>query len=417
MARLGLGALGFGALAPDGLGAESEVVMGARGVSRWAAAVAAGVVYCAFADGALAVTPGWECVPTAAGQAVVSGGTGSAPSCGAGTTAVLAPTFVSSGVGGKPTVQFDAVNVQLVDGAGSTASVNGTGNLVVGYDENPSNVAQTGSHDLILGRNQSFKGYGELLGGYQNVASGSGATVFGVNNNVSGSYSAVTGGNGNAAKATGASVTGGYMNTAASSDTSVTGGCSNIAGAGTVSLNRTCRDSTGHPNSFAAVAGGLGNQAAKTSSSVAGGDVNSAYDPFSSIAGGCLGVTGTGAPLTTLCEGIGNEAILGGTANQATGASASVLGGYQNQAADLLSVISGGCDNVTGSAAQTFTDCPVASTTQSVLGGYNNVATGHLSVVAGGWDNVASTSKSAILGGKGQTVSSPCQSVPATNTC
>ena len=80
-------------------------------------------------------------------------------------------------------------------------------------------------------------------------------------------------------------------------------------------------------------------------------------------------------------------------------------------------MISGGCDNVTGSAAQTFTDCPVASTTQSVLGGYNNVATGHLSVVAGGWDNVASTSKSAILGGKGQTVSSSCQSVPATNTC
>jgi hypothetical protein len=52
---------------------------------------------------ALAATPGWECVPTTAGQAVVSGGTGAAPSCGAGTTVVLAPTFVSSGVGGKPT--------------------------------------------------------------------------------------------------------------------------------------------------------------------------------------------------------------------------------------------------------------------------------------------------------------------------
>jgi hypothetical protein len=161
----------------------------------------------------------------------------------------------------------------------------------------------------------------------------------------------------------------------------------------------------------------LGNQAARTSSSVAGGDVNSAYDPFSSIAGGCLGVTGTGAPLTSLCEGSGNEAILGGTANRATGESASVLGGYQNQAADLLSVINGGCDNLTGSAAQTFTDCPVAPTTQSVVGGYNNVATGHLSVVVGGWDNVASTSKSAILGGKNQTVSNACQAVPATNTC
>src|SRR5438477_343683 len=82
--------------------------------------------------------PGWECVPTAAGQAVVSGGTGAAPSCGAGTTAVLAPTYIASGVvGGKPTVQFAAVNVQIVNGAGSTASVNGKGNLVLGYDENP----------------------------------------------------------------------------------------------------------------------------------------------------------------------------------------------------------------------------------------------------------------------------------------
>jgi hypothetical protein len=102
------------------------------------------------------VTPGWECIPATAGQAVVSGGTGATPSCVAGKTAVLAPTYVSSGVGGKPTVQFAAVNVQIVNGSGSTASVNATGNLVLGYDENPGGRAQTGSHDLILGQNQSF---------------------------------------------------------------------------------------------------------------------------------------------------------------------------------------------------------------------------------------------------------------------
>ena len=108
-------------------GAESGVVMGAQLMLRSSAVVAAAVA-CAgvFADGAWAVAPGWECVPTAAGQAVVSGGTGAAPSCGAGTTAVLAPTYIASGVvGGKPTVQFAAVNVQIVNGAGSTASVNG----------------------------------------------------------------------------------------------------------------------------------------------------------------------------------------------------------------------------------------------------------------------------------------------------
>jgi hypothetical protein len=72
-----------------------------------------------IAGAALATTPGWECVPTTAGQAVVSGGTGAAPSCGSGTTAVLAPTFVSSGVGGKPTVQLSGVNLQVINGSGS----------------------------------------------------------------------------------------------------------------------------------------------------------------------------------------------------------------------------------------------------------------------------------------------------------
>src|SRR5438105_7317839 len=99
--------------------------MGAQWMSRSAAAIAAVVVWFGLlAGGALAaVTPGWECVPTAAGQAVVSGGTGSAPSCGAGTTPVLAPTYVPSGVGGKPTVQFASVNVQIVSGSGKTDGV------------------------------------------------------------------------------------------------------------------------------------------------------------------------------------------------------------------------------------------------------------------------------------------------------
>src|SRR6266446_1993728 len=106
-----------------------------------------GAVFAVFAAGALAtVTPGWECVPTTAGQAVVSGGTGSAPSCGAGTTAVLAPTYFSSGVGGKPTVKFAAVNVQIVSGSASTSgAVNGEGDLVIGYAENSNSFSQAGS--------------------------------------------------------------------------------------------------------------------------------------------------------------------------------------------------------------------------------------------------------------------------------
>ena len=67
---------------------------------------------------------------------MLSGGTGASPVCSAGTTAVLAPTYVPTDVGGKPTVVFSTVNVQIVSGSGSTGgAVNGEGNLIVGYAE------------------------------------------------------------------------------------------------------------------------------------------------------------------------------------------------------------------------------------------------------------------------------------------
>src|SRR5689334_1087682 len=97
---------------------ERSVAMLRVGLIAVIATAAAGF---AASPALTAVTPGWECVPTTAGQAVVSGGTGASPSCGAGTTAVLAPTYVSTGVGGKPTVVFSAVNVQIVSGSGSTS--------------------------------------------------------------------------------------------------------------------------------------------------------------------------------------------------------------------------------------------------------------------------------------------------------
>ena len=72
---------------------------------------------------------------------------GSAPgSCTSGKTKVALPssavdqqtlisilphiTFKSAGVGGKPTIRFSGVNVQVVSGSGSTAgAVNGEGNV------------------------------------------------------------------------------------------------------------------------------------------------------------------------------------------------------------------------------------------------------------------------------------------------
>jgi hypothetical protein len=316
---------------------------------------------------AAAVTPGWECVPATAGKAVVSGGAGATPSCVTGTTAVLAPTYVSSGVGAKPTVQFASVNVQIVNGSGSTSTINGRGNLVVGYDENPSGRAQTGSHDLVLGERNAWSGYSELLAGYANAASGPYSSVLGASNSASGTYAAVTGGEGNAAKGTGGTVGGGLHNTASSSFTNVTGGCSNLAGAGTVSVNATCANASARVNWFGSVSGGVGNQASALGSTVSGGQTN-------------------------LASGVGASAS-GGEKNTASGTSASVSGGAENAATDAWGSILGGCSNLTGpDTGAGFLDCSWENANGSVG-----------NTVSGGQDNWASSqgTNAAILGGCG----------------
>jgi hypothetical protein len=231
----------------------------------------------ALAAPAGAVTPGWECIPTTAGQAVVSGGTGSSPSCGGGTTPVLAPTYVNPGVGGKPTVQFPAVNVQVINGSGNTNTANGTGNLVVGYDQTPG--TQTGSHNIVLGGGQTYTSFGGLVGGFSNSVTGPYAAAFGISNKAPGAE-AFAAGNGNTASGTAASVLGGFKNVAKANYTSISGGCGNLAGSGGASLLAICSDSVGHPNAFASISGGAGNRATGVSSSLTGGQLNLVSDPF-----------------------------------------------------------------------------------------------------------------------------------------
>src|SRR3712207_9039769 len=48
-------------------------------------------------------------------------------------------SYTATGVGGKPTIRFSGVNVQVVSGSGATeGTVNGVGNLVVGYKDRKS---------------------------------------------------------------------------------------------------------------------------------------------------------------------------------------------------------------------------------------------------------------------------------------
>jgi hypothetical protein len=366
-------------------------------MSRSVAVVVAVVVWLGlFAGGAFASSV-FLCVPSTAGGSVTSDGSGSG-ACASTSTKVALPassadqqtlvsilphiSFSSSGVGGKPTITFSGVNVQVVSGSGTTnGAVNGLGNLVLGYDENPAGRAQTGSHDLILGQRQSFTGYGELVGGYNDAVTGAYATVLGVNSTASGSYSSVTGGDANAASATGTSVSGGLHNKATASYSSIGGGCSNLAGTGTVSVSSSCTNTSTYPHSFASITGGTGNQATGNDASVSGGSGNTVAGPESAISGGQENFAN--GNYASVAGGFNNSApglwsaVLGGEENTTYGSYTSVTSGRGNAAYESYASVTGGCANAAG--AQGSFDpvgtCPAGST-QSITGGQNIVATG-----------------------------------------
>jgi hypothetical protein len=162
--------------------------------------------------------------------------------------------FVEGGVGGKPTIQFTGVNVQVVNGEGNTKTTNGEGNLVIGYDEHYE-TKQTGSHDLVLGAGQTFTSYGGL--------------VAGATNTISGPFASVTGGGFNTAEGLGSQVSGGEHNTASAAVSSVSGGSSNTAS-----------------EQLASVGGGFSNTASGFGSSISGGEKNTAEGFYVSIFGG-----------------------------------------------------------------------------------------------------------------------------------
>ncbi len=179
-------------------------------------------------------------------------------------------SYDPTGLNGHPTLKIDGANLQIVSGSGATAgTINGLGNLFIGYAENAANRAQTGSHNLVLGSEQSFTSYGGLIGGQANTLSGANASVFGASNTASGNGSSVSGGQSNTASGTQTSVSGGFFNTASVTQSSVSGGRANTA--------------SGIRSS---VSGGFGNEAIGHVSSVSGGADNTASGQGSSILGG-----------------------------------------------------------------------------------------------------------------------------------
>jgi hypothetical protein len=89
------------------------------------------------------------------------------------------------------------MNFQVVSGSGDTdGDTNGTGNIVIGYDESDDNNDQKdGSHNLIIGRFHSYEGYGGIVAGEDNEVTGASSSILGgTRNEVSGDGSVIVSG-------------------------------------------------------------------------------------------------------------------------------------------------------------------------------------------------------------------------------
>ena len=135
-------------------------------------------------------------------------------------------------VNGYATLRFSGLNLQVVNGSGSESTLNGLGNLIVGY-ANDAGFARTGSHNLITGNFGGWASYGGLLAGSNNQVTGGYDSVSGGSSNVaSGSSASISGGGSNVASGSGASVSGGGSNTAAGTWDAILGGSSESIASG-----------------------------------------------------------------------------------------------------------------------------------------------------------------------------------------
>jgi hypothetical protein len=197
-------------------------------------------------------------------------------------------------------VVITGANLRIVNGLGRTDTTNGVGNLIVGYNElrqlspefcpapiNPDfcKDTRTGSHNVVVGRQNNFSSFGGLVVGGFNQISGEFASVSGGSNNAaSGDFSSVTGGRNNTARGFAASVSGGFGNTASGTDSSASGGESNEASGNASSVSGG--ESNTASRFVSSVSGGSNNTASGLLSSVSGGSNNTASGDFSSVSGG-----------------------------------------------------------------------------------------------------------------------------------
>lgn len=293
-------------------------------------------------------------------------------------------------------------NLHVENGAGSTYTTNGLGNVVLGYGADSADT-RTGSHNLVVGDFHSYTASGNLVAGYDNTVGGYAASVAGGRQNVaSANYSAVLGGR---------------QNNAGKVYATVAGGRSNVAS-----------------GQYAQVAGGYANRASGTYTAIAGGDSSThsesagvgigEYSDYLLVEDGDLVVDGAnlvvrnGEGMTTGAENGKGNIIVGynegygteardGSHNLVIGefhdwtASAGVVAGAANVIDADYAVAIGYLNRASAVAAAAIAGMNSAATGMyaAVVGGFANAASGEGAVAVGGYNNTSSGPQSATVGG------------------
>lgn len=244
------------------------------------------------------------------------------------------------------TIRFEGVNVQIVNGSGTTESANGLGNLLVGYSEAGKTANRTGSHNLVLGPGNDYESWGGVVSGSGNALRAPHSTA------LSSSSSTVEGpGGGHNVVLAGffSKVAGGY-NTISSTDSSEIGtaGFCTITGSWYSRIIESCM--------YSHIVGGQSNTIRR-------------YSDESTIIGG-EGHTVDSAGIATIVGGTSNTATSGATSGLLVGGRNNTVGG----SGELLGpVIVGGEGN----------SIP-RNDYGTIVGGQQNIVSGDYAVVGGG---------------------------------
>lgn len=96
------------------------------------------------------------------------------------------------------TVVLTGLNLQVRNGQAGTETADGTGNLIIGHNENVAAAARTGSHYLVIGRDHGYSGHTGLAAGVgHTITADEGFALGGRNNSIGGAASVIVGGEDN----------------------------------------------------------------------------------------------------------------------------------------------------------------------------------------------------------------------------